>query len=78
MKIIFEIPKEAVQMAVGFAKMQDNVDLSDAAKESESNPIEIKTDELKELLKGTDFVLGMTGLAGYALLKLKERKETKK
>lgn len=74
MKLVINIPKEAVMMAASFIKMKGEGDCTDLIEESDSLSVEIYDEDLKTIV-GKDYAMGMMGLAGFALIKEKERRE---
>lgn len=74
MKLVINIPKEAVTMAASYIKMEGEGDCTALVEESDSLSVEISDEDLKTIV-GKDYVMGMMGLAGFALIKEKERRE---
>lgn len=74
MKLIINVPKEAVMMAASFIKMEGEGDCTDLIEESDSLSVELSDGDLKTIV-GKDYAMGMMGLAGFALIKEKERRE---
>ena len=74
MKLVINIPKEAVMMAASFIKMEGEGDCTDLIEESDSLSVDISDNDLKTIV-GKDYAMGMMGLAGFALIKEKERRD---
>ena len=74
MKLVINIPKEAVMMAASFIKMEGEGDCTNLIEESDSLSVELSDEDLKTIV-GKDYAMGMMGLAGFALTKEKERRE---
>lgn len=74
MKLVINVPKEAVMMAASYIKMEGEVDCTDLIEESDSLSVEISDEDLKTI-SGKEYAMGMMGLAGFALIKEKERRE---
>ncbi len=74
MKLLINIPKEAVMMAASLMKMEGEGDYTGLVEESDSLSVELSDKDLRTLV-GKEYSTGMMGLAGFALIKEKERRE---
>lgn len=74
MKLVINIPKEAVMMAASLMKMEGEGDYTGLVEESDSLSVELSDKDLRTLV-GKEYSMGVMGLAGFALIKEKERRE---
>lgn len=74
MKLVINIPKEAVMMAASLMKMEGEGDYTGFIEESDNITVELSDKDLRTII-GKEYSTSIMGLAGFALIKEKERRK---